>query len=94
MPYMSIFSPSSMSLVQYNEAMELLAAAGAKLPNGRVIHICYGDEPELKIMTVWETQDHFRAMAPTLLPILKQVGIEVDGPPLIYPVQDIQPPSK
>ncbi len=81
-----------MSLAQYNKAMELLAAAGAKSPQGRIIHICYGDDPQLKIMTVWESQDHFQAMAPILLPVLSQVGIEVDGPPLIYWVQDIQYP--
>lgn len=83
-----------MSLAQYNEAMELLAEAGAKSPHGRIIHICYGVDPELKIMTVWETQDHFREMAPTLLPILSQVDIEVGGPPLIYPVLDIQEPRE
>lgn len=90
--YMSVFSPSSMSAAQYDEAMKRLDAAGAASPRGRLIHVCYGDEPNLRIMTVWESQDDFRAMAPpTLLPILKDVGVETTAPPEIHPVRDIRP---
>ncbi len=91
MAYMSIFSPNSMSLAQYSEAMKRLKAAGAGSPQGRIMHICYGEEPKLSIITVWETQEAFRAMAPTLLPILKDVGIELAGAPEIYSVHDIEP---
>ncbi len=91
MAFMSIFSPNSMNLAQYNEAMKRLKIAGAGLPPGRIIHICYGQEPKLSIITVWETQEDFRTMAPTLLPILKDVGIEVADAPEIYTVHDIEP---
>ncbi len=91
MAYMSIFAPETMTLDQYNEAMHQLEAAGAQSPRGRIIHVCYGDAPKLQILTVWDSQDDFRTMAPTLLPILRNVGIEVSGPPSIYPVHDIQP---
>ncbi len=91
MAYMSIFSPDSMSLAQYSEAMKRLKVAGAGSPPGRIIHICYGEEPKLSIVTVWQTQEDFRAMAPTLLPILKDVGIELAGAPEIYLVHDIEP---
>lgn len=69
--------------------MQRLEVARAKSPHDRVIHICYSDEPKLRIMTVWETQDNFRAMAPTLLPILNDAGIQVSEPPQILTVHVI-----
>ncbi len=90
MAYMSIFSPNSMNLAQYSEAMKRLKAAGAGSPPGRIMHVCYGEEPKLCIITVWDTKEDFRAMAPTLLPILKDVGIELADAPEIYTVHDIE----
>jgi allophanate hydrolase subunit 1 len=89
MSFMVIFDPPSMSTEQYEQAMHQLEKIGASQPDGRIVHVCYGDSPKLKILTVWRSREDFAAMGPKLLPVLKTLGIEA-GVPEIQQVSDIQ----
>lgn len=88
MKLLTIFSPKSMDMETYNEAMKRLESVGAGHPSGRILHVCYGDSPQLKIMTIWESREDFQAMAPNLLPIFRDLNLE-SGPPEIYEVHDL-----
>lgn len=75
-----LFTPPSLTASQYDETIKLLENAGAATPQGRLYHVCFGTGTSLRVMEVWESMDAFNASAPTLMPILQQVGIDAGQP--------------
>ena len=82
------FSPSGMSAAQYDECINLLRKAGAGHPPGRVYHVSFGDSTSLSVFDVWTSQAAFDKFGKTLMPIMKQIGIE-SGPPQVVPVHRV-----
>jgi len=75
-----LFTPSAMNASQYDETIKRLGDAGAAAPQGRLYHICFGTETNLRVTEVWESQETFIAFGQTLIPILQQVGIDPGQP--------------
>lgn len=82
------FHPASMSAQQYDEAIRRLEAAGAGRPPGRLHHSCFGPDGSLMVYDVWESQAAFEAFGETLMPILKEIGLD-PGEPDIMPVHNM-----
>jgi hypothetical protein len=69
-----------MNATQFDEITRRLEEAGQDAPEGRLHHVCYGEGDRLQVMDVWESEQAFGQFAQYLLPIIQQVGIEVDQP--------------
>jgi hypothetical protein len=82
------FAPQSMSSEQYDEVMRRLDAAGQGAPAGRLYHVTFSGEGGLNVFDVWDSQESFDTFAPTLMPILADVGID-PGQPQISEVHNI-----
>jgi hypothetical protein len=74
------FTPKSMSNAKYDEIIKRLEQAGAGAPKGRIYHVCYGGESDLKVLDVWDSQENFDAFGQTLMPILQEVGVDAGEP--------------
>ena len=76
------FHPKGMTLDQFFEVHKRLEAAGAGLrdQHGRLHHSCFGEDGELMVYDVWESQEAFQAFGAKLMPILAELGIDVGEP--------------
>ena len=65
-----------------------LREAGA--PEGAMkLHSCFGEEGKLQVFDVWESQEAFDAFLAYLGPVMAELGIELEQPPVIMPVIDL-----
>lgn len=78
------FAPASMTAEQFEAIHERLSAAGSAEPAGRMVHVCYGEGDQLRVLDVWESEEAFAAFGETLMPILAELGIDA-GEPSISP---------
>jgi hypothetical protein len=88
------FSPTSMTLAKYREAIKQLKKAGAEHPAGRRYHAAMGTADAVQIFDVWDSQAQFDKFGATLVPILQGLGIE-PGQPMVAEVHTVVvPPAK
>jgi hypothetical protein len=69
---------TGITLDEYRREQAILAEIGEKFP-GRLLQVCYGDEDNLRIITLYESKearDEFRNAV--LAPVLQQLGIAGD----------------
>ena len=74
------FAPSSMTAAQYDSCIERLKEAGEGSPEGRLYHACFGSPEKLMVFDVWESKELFDRFGETLMPILKDIGVEATEP--------------
>jgi hypothetical protein len=86
------FSPAALSAEQYDECIKLLKKAGAGNPAGRSYHVGFGQKDKLMVFEVWTSQAAFDKFGKTLMPILKQLGID-PGVPTVMPVHKVIVPK-
>lgn len=68
---------TGVTLDEYHREQELLAEAGDGAFPGRLLQVCYGDDDDLQILTVYASLDARDAFREEVLnPILESLGIE------------------
>jgi hypothetical protein len=82
------FSEANFTSEQYRDAVKRLEAAGVGAPEGRLYHVAFGDENNLQVFDVWESQQTFDKFGEKLMPILAEVGYQPPTP-MIAPVHNI-----
>jgi hypothetical protein len=82
------FTPSGFTPEKYDDVIRRLNAAGAGAPEGRSYHVALESNGEIQVFDIWESQEAFDAFAPTLLPILAEVGAD-PGQPAVAPVHNL-----
>ena len=66
--------PESLTLEQYNQARKSLDASGANM-DGRKHHSCFGEDGQLMVFEIWDSQENYDAFGKFLMPVLQDVGI-------------------
>jgi hypothetical protein len=51
-------------------------------------HVCFGQDGDLRVREIWDSQEKFEAFGERLMPILSEVGIQ-PGNPEIHEVQNV-----
>jgi hypothetical protein len=82
--------PSGFSAAQYDDVDQALDAVGARTPEGRLYHTCFGDGDRMQVFDIWESQEAFNKFGETLLPILAERGID-PGEPMVAPIHNTIP---
>lgn len=70
------FASTDFTAAQYEETVKRLEAAGQGAPAGRLFHVCFGDPSNLRVSDIWESRELFARFGETLMPILKDLGID------------------
>jgi hypothetical protein len=83
-----LFRPTGMNKQKYDDLIRRLAAEGAGKPPGRSYHVCFGPADKVLVFDVWESREQFEQFGKTLLPLLKELGID-PGVPEVTPVHGI-----
>jgi hypothetical protein len=65
---------------KYDSAIKKLEAAGAGKPAGRTYHCALESNGEIQVFDIWESQEDFDAFGSTLIPILTELGVELQDP--------------
>jgi hypothetical protein len=78
----------NMTAEQHTEGRKRLREAGAPESAMR-LHSCFGEDGKLQVFDVWDSQEAFDELLTHLGPVMGEIGIELDGPPVIMPVVDL-----
>ncbi len=65
---------------KYTSAIKSLEAAGAGNPKGRTYHCALESNGAIQVFDIWESQADFDAFGSTLVPILSELGVELQEP--------------
>ena len=66
--------PEKLTVEQYNKASKSLDDSGANI-EGRKHHSCFGEDGQLAVFEIWDSQESYDAFGKFLMPILQEVGI-------------------
>jgi hypothetical protein len=77
------FSPPSLSAEQYDQTIRELEAQGDFPPDGLDYHVCFGNDGNLKVSEIWDSQEQLEAFGERLRPVLDDAGIDPGEPEVI-----------
>jgi hypothetical protein len=90
MSILARFTPKDLTEEQYDAVNRKLEEGGHIPADGQQLHVCFGNDGDLRISEIWENEDKMHAFGEKLMPILEEVGVTAAGPPEILPVVNLQ----
>jgi hypothetical protein len=66
---------------QYDETIRRLEKSGDWLPDGLEYHVAFRSNGKFRVSEVWSSRGQFEAFSERLMPVLKDVGIDLAGEP-------------
>jgi hypothetical protein len=78
------FPLSNVTKQQYDSVRNALTESGDWPPDGCQLHVCFGDEQDIRVSEVWESQEKLDAFGEKLRPTLEQAGIQFSGQPEVF----------
>jgi hypothetical protein len=84
------FSPANMTAEQYDKVSEQIQESTEWPPDGLDIHVCFGDDGNLRVSEIWDSQEQLDAFGEKLMPQLQEAGIEFSAEPEILPIHNIE----
>ena len=84
------FTPASdVTTEQYDETLSRLEKSGDWLPEGLAYHVAFKSNGNLRVSEIWDSREQFDAFGERLMPVLKDVGIELSGEPEMLEIHNI-----
>jgi hypothetical protein len=77
------FEGNPTTRAKYDEVRSRLEQAGDWPAAGLVFHVAYGGSNVEGVFEVWESRDAFERFGSKLMPLLDEVGIEVEPPQVL-----------
>jgi hypothetical protein len=74
---------------QYDETLRRLEKSGDWLPEGLEYHVAFRSNGNFRVSEIWDSQEQFDAFGERLMPVLKEVGIELSGEPEMLEIHNI-----
>jgi hypothetical protein len=74
---------------QYDESIRRLGATGNWPPPGLALHVAFRVDGDLRVSEVWDSREQLATFGEQLMPLLKDVGIELSGPPELLDVLNV-----
>jgi hypothetical protein len=74
---------------QYDESVRRLEKVGDWPPKGLAYHVAFGSKGNLRVSEIWDSREEFEAFGKRLMPVLKDVGIELKGEPEMLEIHNI-----
>ena len=87
MAIVAMFEVEGATSDKYDAVIRRLTEIGQRVPDGQLYHICYGDRQRLQVIDIFESPAKLEAFGATLMPILKDMGIEAK--PTVFEVYNI-----
>jgi hypothetical protein len=74
---------------QYDELIRRLERSGDWLPEGLEFHVAFRSNGSFRVSEIWDSQEQCDAAVERLMPVLKDVGIELSGEPEMLEIHNI-----
>jgi hypothetical protein len=74
---------------QYDESIRRLEALGSWPPAGLAYHVAFRSEGKFRVSEIWDSRQAFDAFGERLMPVLKEVGVELSGEPEMLEIHNI-----
>ena len=75
---------------KYDESIKRLKASGSQWPpDGLAYHVAFTSGGSFRVSEIWDSRQQFDAFGKRLMPVLTDVGIELDGEPEMLEVHNI-----
>jgi hypothetical protein len=71
---------------QYDETMRRLVQSGDWMPDGLDYHVAFRSKGKLRVSEIWDSRKQLDAFSERLMPVLKDVGIELAGEPEVLEI--------
>lgn len=85
------FQPANLTKEKYEAANQKIEEAGLPWPaDGLVLHVCFGEEGDLKVSEIWESREQMQAFGEKLMPVLRDAGIEFAGEPQVFDAVNVE----
>ena len=84
------FPLSNVTKQQYDSVHAALEQSGDWPPAGCLIHVAFGDEQNVRVSEIWESQEQLQAFGEKLQSKLVAAGIELAGEPEILEVVNLE----
>ena len=78
----------NMTAELHAKGRDKLREAGA-LESAMKVHSAFGDAEKLQVFDVWESQEAFDTFLTYLGPVMAELGIELEQPPMIMQLIDL-----
>jgi hypothetical protein len=80
------YPASNTTKQQYDAVRSALEESGDWPADGCEIHVCFGDENDVRVSEIWESQEKLDTFGETLRPKLEEAGIQLAGEPEVFEV--------
>jgi hypothetical protein len=74
---------------QYDESIRRLETSGEWLPDGLDYHVAFRSNGDFRVSEIWDSQAQFEAFGERLMPLLKDLGIELAGEPEVLEIHNV-----
>jgi hypothetical protein len=74
---------------KYDETIKRLEGVGEWPPAGLAFHIAFTSDDKFRVSEVWDSREQFDAFGERLMPVLKDVGVELSGEPEMLEIHNI-----
>jgi hypothetical protein len=75
---------------KYDETIKRLKASGSQWPpDGLAYHVAFSSDGKFRVSEIWDSREQFDAFGQRLMPILADVGIELEGDPEMLAIHNI-----
>jgi hypothetical protein len=84
------FPPSNMTKQQYDSIRTALEESGEWPAEGCQLHVCFGDERDIRVSEIWESQEQLEAFGEKLRPRIEQAGVQLSGEPEVFEAHNVE----
>jgi hypothetical protein len=74
---------------QYDETLRRLEKSGDWLPDGLEYHVAFRSNGNFRVSEIWDSRKQLDVFGERLMPVLKDVGIELSGEPEVLEIHNI-----
>lgn len=86
------FHPSGMTRQQYDQVSSSLQEQGFWPPDGLQLHVMFGEDGDLRVSEIWDSEEKQRTFSEHLMPTLQNAGVQFTGGPETFQVHELQQP--
>jgi hypothetical protein len=79
----------AMTTEKYDESLRRLEALGNWPPEGLAFHVAFRSEGDFRVSEIWDSPAQFDAFGERLMPVLKDVGVDLAGKPELLEIHNI-----
>jgi quinol monooxygenase YgiN len=83
------FTADNVTSEQYDETLSRLEKSGDWLPEGLEYHVAFRSNGSFRVSEIWDSREQLDAHAERLMPVLKDVGIELSDEPEMLEIHNI-----